>query len=289
MMLHEDFVFVDELVSGIRWDAKYATWDNFTGKPVEGYLANRIVGSYERLCAALEGAREKAASLGFGLLLWDGYRPQRAVDCFLRWSRQPDDGRLKLRHYPNIDRPDLFEKGYVAAKSGHTRGSTVDLTLYCVVTGELVPMGGDHDLMDPLSHHGADGISRIQATNRQQLRSIMEDCGFELIRVRVVALHIEARAVPRHLFRFSHRVVADIGLSPGTMGRYSTPRSGSRWLPCWSGSSVLALFDVRQLASWVALLSCLGPDNFVFGLARRVVVLEEGAFRVICNTWSQWS
>jgi zinc D-Ala-D-Ala dipeptidase len=171
------FVFVDEFVPGIRWDAKYATWDNFTGKPVDGYLANRIVGT-RALCAALERAQEKAASLGFGLLLWDGYRPQRAVDCFLRWSAQPEDGRTKLRHYPNIDRPEMFEKGYVAAKSGHSRGSTVDLTLYHVATGELAPMGGDHDLMDPISHHGATGITRAEARNRQYLCSIMGACGF---------------------------------------------------------------------------------------------------------------
>ena len=175
--MHEQFVFVDEFVSGIRWDAKYATWDNFTGKPVDGYLANRIVGSLA-LCAALENAREKAASLGFGLLLWDGYRPQRAVDCFLRWSQQPDDRRTKLRHYPNIDRPAMFEKGYVAAKSGHSRGSTLDLTLYHLATDERAAMGGDHDLMDPISHHGAKGITQIEATNRQYLCSIMEDCGF---------------------------------------------------------------------------------------------------------------
>ncbi len=86
-----DFVFVDKFVAGIRWDAKYATWDNFTGKPVDGYLANRIVGT-RALCTALERARDEAAAIGFGLLLWDGYRPQRAVDCFLRWAQQPDDG-----------------------------------------------------------------------------------------------------------------------------------------------------------------------------------------------------
>ena len=111
--MNRDFVCVDEFVSGIRWDAKYATWDNFTGKPVDGYLANRIVGT-RALCAALQGARREAASLGFGLLLWDGYRPQRAVDCFLRWAQQPEDGRTKFRHYPNIDRTEMFEKGYVA-------------------------------------------------------------------------------------------------------------------------------------------------------------------------------
>jgi D-alanyl-D-alanine dipeptidase len=173
----DGFVFVDEAVPGVRWDAKYATWDNFTGKPVDGYLANRIVGTIA-LCAALEGAREKAESLGFGLLLWDGYRPQRAVDCFVRWSQQPEDGRTKLRHYPNIDRAAMFEEGYVATKSGHSRGSTVDLTLYDLATGELVSMGSDHDFMDQISHHGAKQITQVEASNRQHLRSLMEACGF---------------------------------------------------------------------------------------------------------------
>jgi D-alanyl-D-alanine dipeptidase len=172
-----DLVYVDEHVSGVRWDAKYATWDNFTGKPVDGYLANRIVGT-RALCAALERAREAAASLGFGLLLWDGYRPQRAVDSFLRWSKEPEDGRTKLRHYPKIDRAEMIEHGYVAVKSGHSRGSAVDLTLYHLDTGELASMGGDHDLMDSVSHHGAEGITPIEARNRQYLRSIMEATGF---------------------------------------------------------------------------------------------------------------
>jgi D-alanyl-D-alanine dipeptidase len=175
--MHADFVYVDEFVSGIRWDAKYGTWDNFTGRPVDGYLVNRIVGT-TALCAALETAREKADSLGFGLLLWDGYRPQRAVDCFLCWSKRPEDGRTKARHYPNIERTEMFEKGYVAARSGHSRGSTVDLTLYHLTTGELAAMGGDHDLMDPISHHGAAGITAVEAQNRQHLCSVMETCGF---------------------------------------------------------------------------------------------------------------
>jgi D-alanyl-D-alanine dipeptidase len=176
--MNNDFVFVDEFVPGIRWDAKYATWDNFTGKPVDGYHANRIVGT-RALCAALDRAREKAAADGFGLLLWDGYRPQRAVDCFLRWSRQPEDGRTKPRHYPNIDRPDMFEQGYVAAKSGHSRGATVDLTLFDLSTDELASMGGDHDLMDPVSHHSAAAITGDEARNRHHLRSVMETCGFD--------------------------------------------------------------------------------------------------------------
>ncbi|MEU5092409.1 D-Ala-D-Ala dipeptidase VanX [Streptomyces sp. NPDC021356] len=175
--MRNDFVFMDEFIPGVRWDAKYATWDNFTGKPVNGYLANRIVGT-RALCAALQSAREEAASHGFGLLLWDGYRPQRAVDSFLHWSKQPEDGRTKHRHYPNIERPEMIENGYVAARSGHSRGSTVDLTLYHLESGDLADMGGDHDLMDSISHHGAEGISRTAADNRRRLRSIMETSGF---------------------------------------------------------------------------------------------------------------
>ncbi|MFD5864033.1 D-Ala-D-Ala dipeptidase VanX [Agromyces sp. NPDC127015] len=173
----DDFVFVDEFVPGIRWDAKYATWDNFIGKPVDGYSANRIVGT-TALCTGLALAREAAAARGLGLLLWDGYRPQRAVDDFLRWAQQPEDGRTKRRHYPNIERAEMFELGYVATQSGHSRGSTVDLTLFHLSTGELVAMGGDHDLMDSLSHHDAVGIRATEAGNRRQLRSIMESSGF---------------------------------------------------------------------------------------------------------------
>jgi len=175
--MRHDFVFIDEYVPGIRWDAKYATWDNFTGKPVDGYLVNRIAGT-RALCAALERAQKEAAAIGFGLLLWDGYRPQRAVDCFLRWAAQPEDGRTKERHYPNIDRADMVRNGYVAEKSGHSRGSTVDLTLYHLDSGELATMGGGHDLMDPVSHHGARGIAPIAARNRHRLRSVMAAAGF---------------------------------------------------------------------------------------------------------------
>ena len=175
--MNDDFVFVDEFVPGIRWDAKYATWDNFTGKPVDGYAANRIVGT-RALCDALAAARDEAAAHGFGLLLWDGYRPQRAVDCFLRWSTWPEDGRTKQRHHPNIGRAQMIDEGYVATRSGHSRGSTVDLTMYHLGTGDLVSMGGDHDLMDPISHHHAAGVPALAARHRRQLRSIMLGCGF---------------------------------------------------------------------------------------------------------------
>ena len=176
--MENGFVFLDEVLSGVRWDAKYATWDNFTGTPVDGYDVNRIVGS-EALANALLEAKTRAAGLGFGLLLWDAYRPQRAVDRFLEWSAQPEDGSTKEAFYPNIDRAGMFSNGYVAPKSGHSRGSAVDLTVYHMDTGELAPMGGRHDFMDARSHHGARGISRIEARNRRGLCWIMEASGFE--------------------------------------------------------------------------------------------------------------
>ncbi len=175
--MEQGFVFLDEVLNGVRWDAKYATWDNFTGKPVDGYEVNRVVGS-RALADALQQAKARAAELGFGLLLWDGYRPQRAVNRFLQWSRQPEDGRTKKRFYPNIERAEMFTNGYVAPQSGHSRGSAVDLTLYRLDTGELVSMGGRHDLMDEHSHHGARSVSGTEARNRRTLCSIMEDSGF---------------------------------------------------------------------------------------------------------------
>jgi D-alanyl-D-alanine dipeptidase len=173
-----DFGYLDEFVSGIRWDAKYATWDNFTGRPVDGYLTNRIVGT-KALAAALTDGREVAAALGYGLLIWDAYRPQSAVNRFQRWANEPEDHRTKSRHYPNINRTEMFDQGYVSARSGHSRGSTVDLTLFHLDTGELAPMGGDHDLMDSISHHGAACITATEAHNRQQLERIMDASGFQ--------------------------------------------------------------------------------------------------------------
>lgn len=176
--MEKGFVFLDETVQGIRWDAKYATWDNFTGKPVDGYAVNRIVGTFE-LADALKRVSETAAALGYGLLLWDGYRPQRAVNCFLHWSTQPEDYRTKEKHYPHIERSEMVAKGYVAAKSSHSRGSAIDLTIYDLNTGDMVPMGSGFDFMDDRSHHTSEAVTVSEAKHRTLLRSIMEENGFE--------------------------------------------------------------------------------------------------------------
>ncbi|MDR2889810.1 MAG: D-Ala-D-Ala dipeptidase VanX [Lachnospiraceae bacterium] len=179
--MKKGFVFLDKIVHGIRWDAKYATWDNFTGKPVDGYYVNRIAGTHE-LATALLRVRTLAAAQGYGLLLWDAYRPQRAVNCFLKWSEQGEDGSTKARFYPNIERAAMITQGYVAPQSSHSRGSAIDLTLYRLDTGEQVAMGGGFDLMDERSHHEAKGLSLSERQNRRCLCTIMEACGFDAYR-----------------------------------------------------------------------------------------------------------
>ena len=202
MTMHDDFVFVDELVPGIRWDAKYATWDNFTGKPVDGYLANRIVGS-RALCAALgRGASRRpppsasACSCGTAIAL----NAPWIASCAGRNS--PRTAGRSCGTTRTSTGPRCSSRGYVAAKSGHSRGSTVDLTLYHLATGELLPMGGDHDLMDPISHHGARGITPAKATNRQHL--LLHHGGRRLhsVRLRVVALHPRDEPYPDTYFDF---------------------------------------------------------------------------------------
>ena len=169
------FVWLDEAVPGILWDAKYASDDNFTGAPVDGYTVGRVAGT-PGLAAALALAEARAEKTGLRLLLWDAYRPQRAVDRFLAWCAAPEDGKTKRRHYPNIEKTDIVPLGYVAARSGHSRGSAVDLTL-AQPDGVPLEMGGGFDLMDAISHHGAP-VAEEAARNRLLLRGIMEESGF---------------------------------------------------------------------------------------------------------------
>lgn len=193
MTLPAGFVFLDDVLPGVRWDAKYATSDNFTGAPVDGYAVDRVVGS-DAMAAALGEAAPRAAAAGFGLLLWDGYRPQRAVNRFVAWSTEPEDGRTKAAFYPNIERADMFTQGYVATRSGHSRGSAIDLTLFHLDTGEPASMGGRHDLMDERSHHGAAAVRGTDAAHREALCSIMERSGF--VRYRSEWWHYSLRVEP---------------------------------------------------------------------------------------------
>ncbi len=170
------FVALDDVDATIVQDMRYATAYNFVGRRIDGYR-DPVCILHRRAARALRRAQTELGEQGYTLKVYDCYRPQRAVDHFVRWS-QNGNQRMKREFYPRVDKARVFDLGYIARRSGHSRGSTVDLTLYHLATGDPAPMGGDHDLMDSVSHHGAEGITPVEASNRRHLRSIMESSGF---------------------------------------------------------------------------------------------------------------
>lgn len=175
-MLPEGFVYITDLIPDAREEIRYAGNHNFTGRPVDGYFAARAVCT--RACAlALKNAAEAFAADGFTLLLYDAYRPQRAVDDFVHWSLDPDDTIAKAEFYPALDKGELFDRGYIAKRSGHSRGSTVDLTLVDA-HGQLLDVGGEFDWFAPISAHAYPNLTPTQRRNRQYLSAVMERAGF---------------------------------------------------------------------------------------------------------------
>jgi D-alanyl-D-alanine dipeptidase len=172
-------VLVDaaRLAPGLALDLRYARADNFVGARVAGYEAARCLLS-EPAARALAGAQADLAAAGLGLVVFDCYRPQRAVDHFVRWAREPADPAAAARHHPRVAKEALFAEGYVAARSGHSRGSTVDVGL--VRAGERTPLdcGTPFDFFDPRSHHDASDLPEPARANRARLRAAMERRGF---------------------------------------------------------------------------------------------------------------
>ena len=174
--MHEGFVDLSEALPGIRTDIRYATANNLTGHPLAGYLAPRALATREA-AAALSAAFQETRRLGYGMLIYDAYRPQKAVLDFVRWSQEPETGATKAAFYPELEKERLFPLGYIAERSGHSRGSTIDLTL-TDGAGMTLDMGTDFDFMSERSHHGAAGLTDRQMGNRALLRAIMTGAGF---------------------------------------------------------------------------------------------------------------
>ena len=175
-----DLVDVRELDPTIETDIRYAGADNFVGGPVDGYEAGRCLLA-RPAAEALVGVQESLRPQGFGLVVYDCYRPQRAVDHFVRWARDTADRRTKEAHYPGVAKSRLFEEGYIAERSGHSRAATVDLTLARLHEGgSAVPldMGTSYDFFDPRSHTESPAVSAEQRDNRLRLRRAMEAGGF---------------------------------------------------------------------------------------------------------------
>ena len=125
------FVDLAQIAPAILVQMRYAGAQNFMGRPVHGYAAARCWLT-RPAAVALAAVAQDLAGRGLGLMVYDCYRPQRAVDDFVAWAREPDDDAdpaARNRHYPAVPRAELFHRGYIALRSGHTRGSTVDLTL----------------------------------------------------------------------------------------------------------------------------------------------------------------
>lgn len=201
--LPDGLFYLDDVMDGVLTHAPYATADNFTGAVVDGYGANRIVVT-RAMVDALCAAREKAAERELFLLIWDSVRPQRAVDRFVRWSQTPEENMAKERFYPNLEKAELFANGYIAARSGHSRGCAVDLT---IVDSEKTPldMGGGFDLMDARSWHGAAGIGDEAAKNRALLKGIMEACGFQAYEREWWHYSLKKEPFPERYFDFEIR------------------------------------------------------------------------------------
>lgn len=174
--LPDGFVHLKEIDPTIQIDVRYATTDNFVGKKVDGYEAKKIVIT-RRAAEALKKIQADLKPEGYGLKVFDAYRPQRAVSHFMRWVRDRKDQRTKPEYYPDIDKSALRGGGYISGRSSHSRGSTVDLTLVKLGEGE-VDMGTPFDYFGPESSHHATGVTAEQRANRQRLKEAMNRGGF---------------------------------------------------------------------------------------------------------------
>lgn len=174
-----NFVSLKDFIPSLEMDIRYHSSHNFTGRPVVGY--NRPIAYLTiKAAKALEKVQSALSEQGLGLKVFDAYRPQMAVDYFERWAKDIADTIAKQEFYPDVDKRDLFTLNYIAAKSGHSRGSTVDVTLVDLNTQQELDMGSAFDLFGEQSHHGATGITPQQEKNRNILKDIMLQYGFKL-------------------------------------------------------------------------------------------------------------
>ena len=172
------FVALAEAVPDVILEPRYYSTYNFVGERIDGYEEPCALLTKEA-ARALKAASDDCVRRGYRLKIYDAYRPQRAVAHFVRWASDLDDTRMKPYFYRDLDKSVLFERGYIAEKSGHSRGSTVDLTLFDMKTGKEVDMGGTFDLFGAESHPDYKGITKQQFANRMLLREIMLAHGFK--------------------------------------------------------------------------------------------------------------
>ena len=171
------FVSIGDLIPDALLDIRYYSSFNFIGERIDGY--EEPVALLTREAAqALKAASDEAKKRGLRLKIFDAYRPQKAVDHFVRWAKDPGDIRMKPFFYPELEKKDIIPQHYIAEHSGHSRGSTVDLTLFDMATQQDLDMGGTFDWFGEKSHPDYAGAGEAQHANRMLLQSLMVKHGF---------------------------------------------------------------------------------------------------------------
>ena len=173
------FVLLSDVVPDIIQEIRYYSTYNFVGDRIDGYDQPCALMTIEA-AKALKEVSDDVKKQGYRLKIYDAYRPQKAVNHFMRWAKDIKDTRMKQYFYPKVDKTRLFDEGYIAEKSGHSRGSTADLTLFDMKTGKELDMGGTFDYFGELSHPDYKGnLTKQQLKNRQILRDAMMRHGFK--------------------------------------------------------------------------------------------------------------
>ncbi len=171
------FVLLSDIVPEAILEIRYYSTYNFIGERIDGY-EQPVALLTKEAAAALKNASDDLLRQGYRLKIFDAYRPQKAVDHFKRWALDPEDIRMKPYFYPELEKDRLFPLGFIAEHSGHSRGSTVDLTLFDMASGKEADAGGPFDWFGDLSHPDYRGIEEAQYGNRMILREAMMKHGF---------------------------------------------------------------------------------------------------------------
>ncbi|MGY0393036.1 M15 family metallopeptidase [Bizionia sp. KMM 8389] len=175
--LPEGFVYAKTIVPDIDVELRYFSANNFVGDTIPGYNANKLIVSLPT-AQALKNVQEELAKQNLCLRVYDAYRPQQAVNYFIKWAKNLEDTRMKPKFYPEVEKKHLFRDGYIASRSGHSRGSTVDLTIIDANTLEPLDMGSPFDFFGMASWVAYSKITAEQKANRTLLQEVMNKYGF---------------------------------------------------------------------------------------------------------------
>jgi len=177
-----DFVNVQEIIPSIRVDMKYYGSDNFVGRRIKGYSAPLCLLT-EKAALALKAVQEQLIQNDLSLIVYDCYRPQTSVNDFVQWAQTSSDNKLKAKYYPNVNKSNLFKNGYIAYHSGHSRGSTVDLSIVSIdsrlkILPDKLDFGSGFDFFDPSAHPSYKKLPAQVKINRLFLQNLMMGAGF---------------------------------------------------------------------------------------------------------------